>query len=75
MQLVMTTLVCFLVSVVTVFCVESCKTAQGDTGKVYSMRYGQAYCTNARWSHCGLELSGCTDGRVYYCMTDVAVKE
>lgn len=51
-----------------------CSELTGD-GRVYSMRYGQAYCTSKQWSECGLTLSGCTDGRVYYCMTDVAVKE
>lgn len=52
----------------------SCSEVTSD-GKVYSMRYGQAYCTSASVYYCGVTLRGCTDGRVYYCMTDVAVKE
>lgn len=43
--------------------------------KIYYIKYGTVACAEISGGACGITLRKCTDGRQYYCMQDVAMKD
>ncbi len=43
--------------------------------RVYYTRYGAALCQDMQQTDCGITLTKCHNGRVYYCLNDVSYEE
>jgi hypothetical protein len=62
-----------LVLVAAFFLGAKARAKKGKTEeRIYYMAFGSVYCNHVRITECGVNLSQCGDGRLYYCMQNVA---